>query len=346
MNKGFTLIELLAVIIILSLLAVLASTSSTKIVRDSKNNLYKSQIASIKSAASAWGADNPDKLPDEGKCKYFTLGDLKEYGLLDESLTNPKNSKELSDDMIIKIISKETSYGNYNITYEVDATDIDSCTFAMPICFLSDDSKVEGVEKGAKYECEVKKGTSYNFYVLSKNDDETINLIMDRNICEDGTPATEENTCLVSYNSSGDAAGVGPVTAMTYLNNATSTWKNIDNLNLTYDDEGGNFTGFKITGKTRMPYKSEVLSFNNNNGYLYENLDRSSWYYDESIKPTNDIDGILGYWTFYSATGASYVAYSVVGYGGIASNSVAGNNRGVRPVITLNRNMLYDENMK
>ena len=45
---------------------------------------------------------------------------------------------------------------------------------------------------GAKYECEVKPGVKYNFYVLSKESDGTTNLIMDRNICEDGTLATKD----------------------------------------------------------------------------------------------------------------------------------------------------------
>ena len=43
----------------------------------------------------------------------------------------------------------------------------------------------EANEIGSKYECEVKSGTKYNFYVLSKESDGTTNLIMERNICED-----------------------------------------------------------------------------------------------------------------------------------------------------------------
>ena len=92
-RKGFTLIELLAVIIILSLLAVLASTSVTKIVTNSKNELYNTQIKLIKEAAMTWGADNLNKLPsEEGSCKYLNLRDLKRYGLLDSSIINPKTN--------------------------------------------------------------------------------------------------------------------------------------------------------------------------------------------------------------------------------------------------------------
>lgn len=132
MNRGFTLIELLAVIVVLSLLALLASTSVTKVVRDSKNDLYKTQIISIKSSVEVWGADNPDKLPNVGECKYITLGELKEYGILDSKIINPKNSKSLSDDMLIKISSNKTIHGNNNINYEVDVDDVTGCTLVYP----------------------------------------------------------------------------------------------------------------------------------------------------------------------------------------------------------------------
>ena len=65
--------ELLAVIIILSLLALLANTSVTKVVKDSKVDLYNIQIENIKLAAESWGADNLYKLPNSGECKYLIM---------------------------------------------------------------------------------------------------------------------------------------------------------------------------------------------------------------------------------------------------------------------------------
>ena len=62
-KNGFTLVELLAVIVILSLLALLTSTAVTKLVKDSKEDLYQTQIELIKASAEAWGADNIYKLP-------------------------------------------------------------------------------------------------------------------------------------------------------------------------------------------------------------------------------------------------------------------------------------------
>ena len=72
-KKGFTLVELLATIIVLGLLTLLASTSVTKVLKESKGDLYTTQIKLVKSAAEAWGAENIDKLPNSGDCKYLTI---------------------------------------------------------------------------------------------------------------------------------------------------------------------------------------------------------------------------------------------------------------------------------
>jgi len=127
-KKGFTLVELLAVIIILALLVVLASTSVTKLVGDSKNDLYNSQIELIKSAAQIWGADNLDKLPEVGKCSYLTLENLKGYGLIDPEINNPKTNQKFSDDMNIKISAELTEYNTIIYIYKVNSDDITSCT--------------------------------------------------------------------------------------------------------------------------------------------------------------------------------------------------------------------------
>ena len=370
-NKGFTLIELLAVILILSLLALLANTSVTKVVRDSKAELYDSQLKMIEIAAETWGSENIDKLPDSGQCKYLTLGDLKSYGLLDSSVKNPKTDKEFSNDMNIKITGTENKYGKINITYEVDSEDIDGCETIVEqktldtLCTYLDNGVAEKTA-GAKYSCEVKPGTSYNFYVLTtpKEGDTTINLIMDRNICEDGTPTEAGKTCLVAWQTSGLNAD-GPVTAMDYLYKATKDWTNIPNIEMNYTDEGNtgdygygtivttdNIT--KITKKdgtavtvltnqegytnlkARLPYKSEVSEYdstNKTNAYLYDYLNQSG-----TIQ-TNAISGINGYCTLSSIAGYSFGAWRVL-YGGSVSSCDVDNDfvSGVRAVITLKLN--------
>lgn len=111
-NKGFTLIELLAVIVILSLLALLAGTSVTKMVKESKEDLYDAQKNSIKAAAEIWGADNLDKLPNEGACVYITLQKLIDAGLLDNEIKDARTDTIIPTTTKIKITTtnKLTKY--------------------------------------------------------------------------------------------------------------------------------------------------------------------------------------------------------------------------------------------
>ena len=196
MNKnGFTLVELIAVIVILGLLALIANSSVINVVKNSKSDLYNTQLKLIESAAESWGNDNLDKLPNDGECKYLTLANLKNYGLMEEKILNPKTNKEFSDDLYIKITSKINSSGVLKTSYKVD-DNVNGCTEALPpVCTLAADSEKTGFEYGAKYDCKVKEvmetgyENGYTFYVLGKNEDGTINLIMNQNINSDGTPA-------------------------------------------------------------------------------------------------------------------------------------------------------------
>ena len=286
-NKGFTLVELLTAIIILVLLGYLATTTIAGIVKSSKEDLYDTQIELIKTTVETWGSENLDKLPDEGECNYITLNDLTTYGLFEEEVINPKTNKPFPGNMKIKMSSTITKNGKLKTTYEVDSKNVDSCeNVYTSICKL-----IRGEEKeiGSKYECEVKPGTKYNFYVLSKEEDK-LNLIMERNICEDGTVATEENTCTVAWMSESDYGCVdnndntycagherGPVTAMTHLHNATKDWINIPDMIMAYEDENmGDKTQEKgTTGYGSIKTEGNETTITDKNGNItatYTNL--------------------------------------------------------------------------
>jgi len=228
--------------------------------------------------------------------------------------------------------------GHYGVRPVIEVNKVDLEYTSRSICTLADDSEVAAGEYGAKYNCKVDPNKpEYTFYLLDNNTDGTSDLIMDRNICEDGTQTEAGKKCLVAYNSSGDAAvePIGPVTAMTYLNNATSSWENIDNLYLKYDDEGENFMNFVLNGKARLPYYSEVSAYdskNKTNAYLYDYLNQT-----ETIQ-TNAISEIYGYWTLSSVSDgrSSHLAWHVTSNGNIDNDYVDdGSNFGVRPVITV-----------
>ncbi len=166
-NKGFTLVELLAVVVIITLLSLLTVTSITKVVKSSKEDLYNNQIELIKSSAETWGADNIDKLPDAGECKYITVLDLKEYGLLDSKLMDSRTNKPISDNIKIKITSSNTGYGTLSTKYEINPSSVVGCTpVYSPACTFTDSNSNSSIDLGDVVTC----GTE-SFYVIENEND-------------------------------------------------------------------------------------------------------------------------------------------------------------------------------
>ena len=90
-KNGFTLIELLAVIIILGVLGLIVMPVVTNSLKESKEDLYNTQLANIKEAAKTWSADNINKLPTAiNDNKNVTLEKLQSEGYIDEEIINPK----------------------------------------------------------------------------------------------------------------------------------------------------------------------------------------------------------------------------------------------------------------
>lgn len=207
---------------------------------------------------------------------------------------------------------------------------------------------------GDEYICEVKPGARYNFFVLNTIGDNVI-LIMDSNVNEYGDPIKDTNDIdkgYVSWISDTDyGCGVdgdkcaqndkGPVSAIEYLNLATSTWNNIPNLDETYSDSNGRFTNFELSGKARLPKYSEVRSLCTSScplwvvNYLYND---TSYNYDGR----SPISELYGYWLFdsYNLNSTTNNAW-IISYSGITISANEGvyNNRnyGVRPVIVLSK---------
>ncbi len=266
-----------------------------------------------------------------------------------------------------------------NLVFADDAGDTGGTTenTLATICTHDTTNGIAEKTAGAKYSCEVKEGTSYNFYVLTtpKEGDTTINLIMDQNINSDGTPAgmtgvtkNGENVYnLVAWMSNSDYGcegsycakhDKGPVTAMTFLYNATKDWTNISPVNYTYNDrtvqgnaDGEGYTSFvssngvatitPVTGdditigneatplRARMPiYASDTtiteVTSKTNASYLYDNLDPGG------------MNAPYGYWTLSSNAGDSCYAWYVYFDGDVGSTFVVDvDYYGVRAVINL-----------
>ena len=144
-------------------------------------------------------------------------------------------------------------------------------------------------ELGTEYECEVKDGTKFNFYVLSKEGD-NVNLIMDRNICEDGTTnySSMNNYCRYEWNqyvamADDPTYNFGPKLPMYVLYNATKNWTNIPNMVMDYVQESdGIYTGsygYKLIKTDANTKKTRILGKNDSERILAFDicLDGRSW---------------------------------------------------------------------
>ena len=237
---------------------------------------------------------------------------------------------------------------------------------------------VKSLQLGTEYSCEVKDGTFFTFYVLS-TEGTKVNLIMDRNICEDGTSnyTIENNYCRYAWYEPEANNSFGPITAMTVLYNATKEWDNVPDMILNYKDEGERYTGINSTSnkveiiskngtvseislknnkalKSRMPKENEITILGcepNNVGSCPTWIVRNLNYYDttESLgydKYINnyDIDSshIYTYWLINSSKYSATTAYVISNQGYISHGSGvnATNAVGIRPVITLSKRML------
>jgi len=121
-------------------------------VKTSKSDINDAQIKLIEVAAQTWGEENLNLLPDSGECKYITLNQLKEYGLLDKNQKDSNISEEF-DDLKIKIETNTTEYGSLNIEYRMNEDDILGCENVyrtLPVSFAEDswETIVENVKLG------------------------------------------------------------------------------------------------------------------------------------------------------------------------------------------------------
>ena len=250
-SKGFTLIELLAVIVILAIIALIAVPIVLGIINDSKKSSEKESLNlytdTVEKAITKKQMNNPNFNPD--KCEIKDKGDLECFsGTTSLGIVEIEMKGQVPSSGTVIIEGNNIKYENIVLNEKTFYKKESNAT-------LVSDAAPTGVSYGDKYTYKVNDSDTFNFYVLSIEGDK-VNLIMDRNICEDGTVATEQNTCYVKWYDDGDAnlnndkAEFGPITAMTYLYNGTKNWTNVPDMELTYTDENNSGTNYGYTGIT------------------------------------------------------------------------------------------------
>ena len=363
-KNAFTLIELLAVIVILAIIALIAVPIVIHIINDTKNSsgeeAVKLYIDSVKKAISRKQLEDTSFNPTE--CTIKDNGNLL------------CNDIEVTIDMrgikpnkgIIELKDNKVTYKNLllNGTYYN--------RLATPV---QDNNNNGKPDIGDKYTYKVNETDKFNFYVLSFNEDNTVNLIMDRNICNDGTVnyTSENNYCSCSWTPN-NANNYGPDSSMTYLYESTKSWINIPDMIMNYRDENNEtatdrgytsiITNLETKLTTITPKQNRTSSkqkFGNLNEPLKARLPMEKELKDAGCK-TND--GSCPIWlvtnmTYYNVSNDKYSINNnneeyqnqIKGYWGLASypnystngRSItytgklfqSGKGYGVRPVITV-----------
>lgn len=117
MKKGFTLVELLAVIVILGITSMIVFPAISKIIANSKRDLYNSQVLDIEAAAEKWTTKNSE-LMDKYHVNdiYISLEALRYSDFLEKDII--KSPIDRTDmDGCIKI-KYDTDYNKYTYIYE------------------------------------------------------------------------------------------------------------------------------------------------------------------------------------------------------------------------------------
>ena len=120
-KKGFTLVELLAILVILSMIAIIVYPNITHSIKEAKEELSSTQIASIKDAAQLYVNDNV------GNDDFFasdreevTLKTLVDYGYINGSTYDLLNNKQFDLTLSNIIITRSGEYPNYTYQFDLD----------------------------------------------------------------------------------------------------------------------------------------------------------------------------------------------------------------------------------
>ena len=118
MKKGFTLIELLAVLAVIGVIVMISVPIISGVINTSKNKSCEKQIEMIKNAARTYMSKHSTSLPDNEKTYEIEIETLKEEGLLEGEIKNPKNNKNMTGSVTVT---------NNNEKYKYEYSDENAC---------------------------------------------------------------------------------------------------------------------------------------------------------------------------------------------------------------------------
>ena len=365
-KNGFTLIELLAVIVILAIIALIATPIILGIINDAKVESEERSIelyaSAVRNGIAAYQLRTGKEVAAGSYTKETLPFDVEYDGDVDcSSIEIYSNGGVYLNACTVNGGTKTYNHGEQQ---DVLVNFSDVCT---PVTTATTGNVPTGAyNMGDEYTCEVKEGVSYTFFILSKEGNK-VNLIMDSNIREDGTPVkdtsdlgrvawlNDEDYALAGGEvtdemlNDGDACqygGIcvlntyGPLTAMKHLQKATEGWKTGSLIVSEFEDDANNTHKMAqpMSVPARMPSKAEV----NGAGCTGTTGSCPLWMtnylnaYTATYPNRTAVSGVYGYWTLSSYASGSGRAWRV-GYDGYAGgyNVSIDGSIGARPVITL-----------
>ena len=285
-------------------------------------------------------------------------------------ITNHVLGRNTKEQVIITITYAENSavadgtfdvtFGDISLIYStVSDYVVESSTVCKPVETATLGNVPAGnYAAGDEYTCDPGDGIERTFYILNTSGD-NVNLIMANNLAKSAwitksdylanngdeskwIEATTETEC-VNVNNPYLNTSMGPITALNTLNNNTSTWDNITNLNESHTDKNNLYT-IQLTGKARLPKYSEISGLGCKDEWGAEEscpiwLAGNYWLMD-TLTSTNtcDPDVYQGY---------SYMVYAMLSAGeddfsayGIQYTYTADPTANVRPVITVSKDQI------
>lgn len=345
-KKGFTLIELIAVITLLALIVVITVPVIINTLSNTEQKEYEDFKKIIMNAAELYVERNRDLYPELneiGGAIDINADTLVNEGYLKSDLTSPIDDNSVTNYKIV-VYSDKDSIFNYNIYERNNLVEISTVSSQQGVIKI-DECAVEGkCAVGTPFMIKVNDTETYKFYVIN-DDEETVTLIMNRNLYEKGKASVAWST---------ESQSLGPITALNYLNSQTTTWTNIKPIkeyiynNFSVSGETSGYQKFEIqngvgklisqdgsiitqlegTSRARMITGKEAREI----GCIHAASTCPSWLY-ENLYNSGD-NNSWGYWTL--TTLRDYAATNI-NTGGLYSNCSVSYDRGVRPVIEISR---------
>ena len=338
-KNGFTLIELLAVIVILAIIALIAVPVIMNIITSARKSAFEDTAYGLISAGEMYYAR---ELLENGMASdvEFTIEDGEFVG---ENKLEVKGALPSSGSIKVTREGKVAlaiSNGAMCITKGYDDSkidpeaDLDNCGLPKePAKTLSELAKTNDFATivhactaagttcttGEKFAIEVAPGNIQNFYVVSDVNN-TVTLIMDRNLGENVPWISEVDYGCGSIGDYCAKSEKGPLTALSYLENSTSGWANIEVKNYTLTDSKYG-TIERTNAKARMLTHNETI---NMLGCIEYANECPTWLYGN-------------FWLSSSSTSNLSFAWSMNETGSVVDYHINELSYGVRPVIEISK---------